>query len=90
MLDRTSQPAMDISLIKVTTRFRRDLGDIASLAADIDAVGLLQPIVVSSANELIAGERRLRAWKLTRFKDRKIPVHIVDLAAIARGEWSER
>ncbi|MCA9876803.1 MAG: ParB N-terminal domain-containing protein [Thermomicrobiales bacterium] len=50
-----------IASIQIGERRRQDLGDIASLARNIEAHGLIHPIVVSSENELIAGERRLRA-----------------------------
>lgn len=42
-------------------RFRKDLGDLTELKKSISEVGLIQPIVVSTTGELIAGERRLRA-----------------------------
>ncbi|WP_457298656.1 ParB N-terminal domain-containing protein [Phyllobacterium sp. P5_D12] len=51
----------NIADIIVGPRLRRDLGDIAGLAASIEALGLLQPIVVTPGNELIAGHRRLLA-----------------------------
>ena len=49
-----------IAGIKIGTRHRRDLGDIAGLAASIEANGLLQPVVVHTDGTLIAGERRVR------------------------------
>ena len=46
---------------------RKKFNDIAGLAASIEAVGLIQPIVVMPQSdkqyELVAGERRLRAFK---------------------------
>ena len=48
-------------------RAREDLGDIEELAASIQAVGQLQPIVVrphGDGYELVAGERRYRAQEL--------------------------
>jgi ParB-like nuclease domain len=46
-------------------RHRRDLGDIASLAANVAELGLLHPIVIHGT--LIAGERRPnRAADLSR------------------------
>ena len=53
-----------ISEIKVGTRHRRDLGDIDKLASSIRDIGLLHPIVISSDGQLIAGLRRLEAYKL--------------------------
>jgi N6-adenosine-specific RNA methylase IME4 len=82
-------PSRHLSQIKVGIRHRKDFGDLASLARAIDKEGLLQPIAITPDNTLIAGERRLRAWQITRFKDQEIPVHVVDLDEIVRGEWSE-
>lgn len=50
-----------IADVRVTERRRQDLGDIAALARNIDQHGLLHPIIIAADNELIAGERRLRA-----------------------------
>src|SRR5438132_2687400 len=55
---------MEVAAIQVGPRHRRDLGDVAGLAASIAEVGLLHPIVVNGAGELIAGGRRLEAAKL--------------------------
>lgn len=68
-------------------RHRKELGNIEELAADIGEIGLLHPIVITSDNILIAGERRLEACKLLGWK--KIPVRIIDVESIARGEYSE-
>lgn len=46
-----------IADIQIGERRRQDLGDITSLAKNIDAHGLIHPIVISTDNELIAGER---------------------------------
>jgi len=59
---------MDIANIKIGKRFRKDLGDVGELAASIDKLGLLQPVVVSADGQLIAGLRRIKAaqklgWK---------------------------
>lgn len=83
------QPTRPIEAIKIGERHRKDFGDLTSLARAIDAEGLLQPIAITPDNVLIGGERRLRAWQLTRFRDQEIPVHVVDLDEIVRGEWSE-
>jgi len=52
-----------IADIKIGNRFRKDLGDIKTLAGCIQEIGLLQPIVVNQDNELIAGQRRLVSCK---------------------------
>ncbi len=59
---------LPITKIKVRNRYRRDLGDLAGLAASIKEIGLLHPIVVRSDGRLIAGERRLQACKLLGWK----------------------
>jgi len=52
-----------ISTVVIPPRIRKDLGDIAGLAASIEAVGLLHPIVIDADNRLIAGARRIAAYK---------------------------
>jgi len=76
-----------ISEIVVGERHRRDLGDIAGLAASIDELGLLQPVVVTPDNKLIAGERRLAACQQLGWMH--IPVRVLDLDRIVRGEYAE-
>jgi ParB/RepB/Spo0J family partition protein len=76
-----------ISSIVVGLRHRRDLGNIYGLAASITDIGLLHPIVVTPEGTLIAGERRLEACKLAGLK--AIPVHVVNIDAIVRGEFAE-
>ncbi len=76
--------------IVVGNRHRKDFGDLKALAASIDERGaLLQPIVITPDNKLIAGDRRLRAWNLSKFAGQPIPVHVVDIDAIVAGEWDE-
>ena len=50
-----------VDSIKVRNRVRSDAGDIQGLMESIKRYGLLNPITVNEKNELIAGERRLRA-----------------------------
>lgn len=50
-----------INQITIGPRRRKDLGDIKELAASIQAVGLLHPVVIKPNGTLIAGERRLAA-----------------------------
>jgi N6-adenosine-specific RNA methylase IME4 len=63
------------------------MGDIESLAASIEDVGLLHPIVILKDGRLVAGARRIAAFKL--LKRTRIPATIVDLAEIVRGEAEE-
>lgn len=76
-----------IEAVRVGDRFRRDMGDIEALAASISEVGLLQPIVIDADENLVAGERRLRACELLGFTH--IPAHVIDLDAIILGEHAE-
>ena len=66
---------------------RRDLGDIEGLAASIAEVGLLHPVVITPGNVLIAGERRLAACAFLRW--REVPVTVVDLDKVVKGEFAE-
>lgn len=61
---------------------RGDLGDVAALAASIQSVGLLSPIVVTAGNALVAGRRRLAAVQLLGWRD--VPIVRVDLSDAAR------
>jgi hypothetical protein len=76
-----------IASIKIGKRHRRDMGDIDQLAKWISAVGLLHPVVVTPKYELVAGARRLAACKKLNWS--KVPVTIVDLKQIVRGEFAE-
>ena len=82
-----SSLTVEIGDIIIGIRHRRDLGDIEGLAASIADVGLLHPVVITPQRVLIAGERRLRAFE--HLGRETIPVTIIDLAEIARGEQAE-
>ena len=71
--------------ISVGSRLRREAGDIEKLAASIAQLGLLHPIVCTRDGTLIAGERRLMAVKSLGWAT--VPVHVVDLESILRGEF---
>jgi MT-A70/ParB-like nuclease domain len=76
-----------ISSIHVGHRHRRDLGGIVELARSIADIGLLHPVVIRPDGTLIAGERRLRAAQHLGWTE--VPVTIVDIDIIARGELAE-
>ena len=59
-----AQGMTPIASIRVGHRHRKDPGDIAALAASIDDVGRMHPIVITLDGRLIAGERRLLAARL--------------------------
>ena len=67
---------LPISKITLGDRVRKDLGDVAALAASIKEIGLLHPIVLREGNFLIAGARRLAAVKSLGWKE--VPVRTVD------------
>ena len=48
-----------ISEIIIGERCRKEMGDLVALANSIESVGLMHPVVVDSANNLIAGEQIL-------------------------------
>jgi ParB-like nuclease domain len=78
-----------ISEIKKSERHRKAMGDIDGLVASIETIGLLHPVVINKDNELIAGARRIVAFKLLRREE--IPVTVVDIdsAEIVLGEHAE-
>lgn len=53
-----------IDSILIGSRIRRDFSHVPSLAASIKEDGLIQPIVLDYNRRLIAGESRIRAFKL--------------------------
>ena len=78
---------LPLDAIKIGKRHRADLGDIKQLAHNIAEIGLLHPIVVTSDKTLVAGARRIMAFKaLGRMT---IPATIVDLEKTVRGEYAE-
>lgn len=66
---------LDIADIKIGDRYRKDVGDIEALAASIKKQGLLQPIGINENNELVFGERRLRAFQSLGWT--RIPVRLL-------------
>jgi len=52
---------LPVASIKIGNRYRKDMGDLFSLAQSIKELGLLQPIAVDKEHRLIYGERRLMA-----------------------------
>lgn len=76
-----------IDTIAIGTRHRRDMGNIEELVASIKEVGLLHPIVVTPDGRLVAGQRRLEACRGLGWQ--AVPVRVVDIAEIVRGELHE-
>ena len=84
-------PELRIDAILIDNRFRKDMGDLQGLAEDIDDLGLIQPVVVTPANKLVAGGRRIEAVKLLGWET--IPVTVIhtlaDAADALKAECSE-
>lgn len=78
---------MKIADIQIGNRHRRDMGDLEGLARSMDELGLLHPVVVRPDGMLIAGERRLAAARMLGWTD--VPVTVIDLESVLRGEWAE-
>lgn len=76
-----------IKNVKIGNRFRKDFGNVDSLVASIREVGLLHPIVINADCTLVAGQRRLEAYK--KLGEKNIPCTIIDLQDIVRGEFHE-
>ena len=60
---------------------------IGKRARSISELGLLHPIVIDDKNQLIAGQRRLKACHSLGWEN--VPVHVVHLEDIVRGEFDE-
>jgi site-specific DNA-methyltransferase (adenine-specific) len=71
----TPTQTVAIGSIKIGRRHRKDLGDIKALAASIEDLGLLQPIVIRPDCTLVAGMRRIQAAKELGWTE--VPVRIV-------------
>ena len=65
---------VDVNSIKIGERFRKDSGDLQPLVDSIKDIGLLNPITIDQNLNLIAGYRRLSAFKNLGYE--KIDVHI--------------
>lgn len=62
--------------IVIKKRVREDLGDLSKLMESMRAYGLMNPIVINTRQELIAGQRRLESAKRLGWKT--IEAHIVE------------
>jgi N6-adenosine-specific RNA methylase IME4 len=79
--------SLPLEQVFIGERHRRDMGDIGGLAASMSELGLLHPVVVRPDGTLIAGERRLRAAQELGWAE--VPVTVVNLDAVIRGEFAE-
>lgn len=87
----TGERAVFVESVRVEGRYRKDFGDIETLAKDIAANGLIHPIALTVDSRLIAGERRLRAVRLLGWTSvpARVLEKVTDAAAMLRAERSE-
>lgn len=79
-----------IDSIIISSRIRKSLGNLQSLADNIREIGLLSPIVVNEEYQLLAGERRLEACKLLGWTEVDVSIiSTVDAEAEIAIEISE-
>ncbi len=69
---------IELSKIIIRHRIRQNLGDLSSLMESMRLHGLMNPVVINSNNELIAGHRRTEAAR--RLGWQSIEVRVVDKA----------
>ena len=79
---------LPVAELGIGTRHRKDLGDLAGLAASIREVGLLHPIGITPARELVFGLRRFLACR-DHLGWQTIPARVVHVASIAQGEYAK-
>ncbi len=89
---------MKLTEIRIGNRIRRNPGDLSELKDSMRRLGLLQPILVDTDNNLVAGFRRLEAAKelgwetidarLIEVKDRKERLIIEADENVTRRDFS--
>lgn len=82
---------MRLDDVREVQRHRTDLGDIKGLAASIEAIGLLQPVVVTTDMTLVAGQRRLVAMRSLGWTEGPVRIvdNLTDAAALMQAEADE-
>jgi 16S rRNA G966 N2-methylase RsmD len=73
---------VDPAAIRIGERVRVELGDLKTLRASINSVGLMHPIVVTPSMDLVAGRRRLAALSLDPAWE-SVPVNVAATLAEA-------
>ena len=86
-MTENSVTEIPIASIRMTGRYRKDHGDITTLASSIEQLGLLQPIGVTANNELVFGQRRVLAFQ--RLGRSTIPARVIDVPALVLAEHAE-
>ena len=78
---------LSLDSIVMGHRVRKDMGDIDVLAASITQHGLLHPIVVKPDRNLIAGQRRIEAFR--KLGRKEIPATVIDVGSLLAAERDE-
>lgn len=78
---------ISVDAITIGERDRTDLGDLDDLAASIAEVGLLHPVVITEARELVAGGRRLAAVRKLGWTE--VPVTVVNWFTVEKALRAE-
>lgn len=82
---------MKLDNIIVGDRVRKDMGDLAALAASIKRHGLLHPVVVKKDRTLVAGHRRIEAARRLGWEEITVTIiDVEDLLSAERDENTER
>jgi N6-adenosine-specific RNA methylase IME4 len=87
MTTTTTTAIIKISDINIRERLRKKPTNIESLAASIENIGLLHPIVIDENNNLIAGYRRIKAHE--HLGRTEIPYRRVNIENALQGEYDE-
>ena len=94
----TETRAIPITSVQVSTRIRKDPGDLTELANDLQKHGLINPITVMDCQngqyQLIAGLRRLEAAKLVQMPELRAtvlsPMQAEEMLALEIAENEQR
>lgn len=66
-----------VARVRISDRIRSYPGDLSALAESMEAIGLLNPIIIDSNHYLIAGYRRLTAARMMGWQE--IEARMVDI-----------
>lgn len=73
--------------IEISNRFRKDVGDVSDLSISIKNIGLIHPISITKNGKLVAGRRRIEAFKKLGLEE--IPANTTDIKIKEDGEIDE-
>ncbi|AKU80305.1 ParB/RepB/Spo0J family partition protein [Spiroplasma turonicum] len=88
-LNEEAKSYIDINILKPNPYQPRKVFDdeeIIELSESIKTHGIIQPIIINNDNEIVAGERRMRAAKIAGLKT--VPVIIINLSKVQMEEFA--